>query len=171
MGSPLGIEPTTFGLKAKGSNHYSPSTLTSPEAWVRSQRKRSLIDAQRSPCARVEKCCATKISLFTCKNTFFRQSNCKFDFFSKDYVQWQCFLRHERNIFKFFNFWHLKCFYCRFFDANWKTIDKIVFSHKKNEFPLFISGNRRKNHQKWGPEPKDFATIPVGPETLVPKVL
>ena len=34
---------------------------------------------------------------------------------------------------------------------------------------MFISGNRRKNHQKWGPEPKDFATIPVGPETISPE--
>ena len=52
-----------------------------------------------------------------------------------------------------------------------KLLTELFFRTKKNEFPLFISGNRRKYHQKWGPEPKDFATIPVGPETLVPKVL
>ena len=34
---------------------------------------------------------------------------------------------------------------------------------------MFISGNRRKYHEKWGPEPKDFATIPVGPETISPE--
>ena len=50
-----------------------------------------------------------------------------------------------------------------------KLLTELFFRTKKNEFPLFISGNRRKNHQKWGPEPKDFATIPVGPETISPE--
>ena len=48
-----------------------------------------------------------------------------------------------------------------------ELLTELFFHTKKNEFPLFISGNRRK-YQKWGPAAKDFATIPVGPETIFP---